>query len=248
MSYQEKYIKYKTKYIQLKKQLGSGVNNNDVCPICLEPLEAPLNTPLYCETLCCHHIYHTECMNAVPYINGIRSCPQCRAPNPTFLHQNTDPIQYTTEQNDHMWYREMDQAIHQRRMREREEEAERFLRVQRDLSNARRARLERSRTERNEREEINRRALFSPEPVNLPRPRLDRNILGNDQPFLLPEPIRRERSPSPIRRERSPSPIRRERSPIRRERSPVRIDRDERDRRYRRRSRRSRRSRRDRRD
>lgn len=98
MSYQEKYLKYKLKYLNLISQVqkGTGRNNNGACSICFEefdkPNEGTLNELNYMhldnrehrETRCCHNIFHKACINrwiAEQARNGQESsCPNCRAP------------------------------------------------------------------------------------------------------------------------------------------------------------------------
>jgi hypothetical protein len=89
MSYQKKYLKYKSKYLNLvyHDQIGCGRNNNMSCPICTEPFPNPpagvdqltfmhLNTDEFRETTCCNTVFHALCINEWIYRNN--TCPNCR--------------------------------------------------------------------------------------------------------------------------------------------------------------------------
>jgi hypothetical protein len=90
MSYQEKYLKYKNKYLNLISQVqkGNGHNNNGTCSICGdefdEPYRIPLNelnymhldAPAYRETTCCKNIFHKDCINR--WLANHTTCPNCR--------------------------------------------------------------------------------------------------------------------------------------------------------------------------
>ena len=89
MSYQEKYLKYKNKYLNLISQVqkGTGRNNNGECGICgdefdkhLSPLYElnymHLDAPAYRETTCCKNIFHKDCINR--WLANHTTCPICR--------------------------------------------------------------------------------------------------------------------------------------------------------------------------
>jgi hypothetical protein len=106
MSCQEKYLKYKIKYLKksipLNKhtQHGTGHNNDSTCPICMVSLIEnfpevliecginPLNVATFSETTCCHNIFHTECLEEWKR-RGHNDCPICR----------TSPIHCLNEYN-----------------------------------------------------------------------------------------------------------------------------------------------------
>ena len=84
MDYQKKYLKYKQKYSDLKIKLyGKGHNNDESCPLCLDNFPKLVITPnlteadmtlthlnnilddnggAFIETLCCHNVFHTNCI------------------------------------------------------------------------------------------------------------------------------------------------------------------------------------------
>ena len=87
MSYYQKYIKYKNKYLNLKNQIaGSNNENDEVCPICMAKLNCEPNEPdcephtviaTNCEPI--SHEFHESCL-AQNCRSGRRpnECPMCR--------------------------------------------------------------------------------------------------------------------------------------------------------------------------
>ena len=95
MDYNEKYIKYKTKYIELKKKLGGGTyNNNMSCSICMINYRWPfskgdnpsiispdtqndikldniMDMSKVIELQNCHHVFHRSCIDT--WVNMLHS-------------------------------------------------------------------------------------------------------------------------------------------------------------------------------
>ena len=69
MSYEEKYLKYKNKYLALKKLIG-GRLDVDLCSICQGVLDASYEVT----TTPCNHRFHTECLDE-NFKNGNNKCP-----------------------------------------------------------------------------------------------------------------------------------------------------------------------------
>jgi hypothetical protein len=100
MSYKEKYLKYKNKYLELKKQIGGSVineyeNDNPTCPICLENYNNDLNKPVALHNLVSetniNGLEHYVCL--VCFNSGrINICPGCRIPisNPRVCNYNLE--------------------------------------------------------------------------------------------------------------------------------------------------------------
>ena len=84
MSYYQKYIKYKNKYLNLKNQIaGSNNENDEVCPICMAKLNCEPNEPdcephtvigTNCEPI--SHEFHESCLAQNCRRNT--ECPMCR--------------------------------------------------------------------------------------------------------------------------------------------------------------------------
>ena len=81
MDYKNKYLKYKYKYLLLKK--GGGLNNNDECYICGEQMDADIDNDNFLE-LECGHVFHYQCVfNNIDIAQQNKTkfmCPACRAP------------------------------------------------------------------------------------------------------------------------------------------------------------------------
>jgi hypothetical protein len=62
LNFKNKYLKYKLKYNELKKQLG-GFNNlpfdDNYCSICLSNIN--INDPVLLTS--CDHLFHRDCLN-----------------------------------------------------------------------------------------------------------------------------------------------------------------------------------------
>ena len=93
--YNQKYLKYKEKYLNLKNQKGKGKNNNLFCPICIHDFPYPpagidnlhfmhLNNDNYRESTCCQNVFHKECI--INWKIKRNTCPICRADPFIFLN------------------------------------------------------------------------------------------------------------------------------------------------------------------
>jgi hypothetical protein len=76
MDYQKKYLKYKNKYLSLKK--GGGIDNTGLCGICF--FDKP-DLSVCCE-LECGHVFHFFCICIIIDVNNRTSqnfyCPDCK--------------------------------------------------------------------------------------------------------------------------------------------------------------------------
>jgi len=89
MEYTKKYLKYKQKYLLLKK--GGGLNNNDRCAFCYEQMENINENKV---ELNCGHVYHYHCV--FDYLEFISieqpyyKCPTCNAKINTIYNVTED--------------------------------------------------------------------------------------------------------------------------------------------------------------
>jgi WD40 repeat protein len=91
MSYQNKYLKYKKKYLDLKTHLGGSIRvlpgyerpTDQICTICQEEISDDLEEEEYYKCKYCSEVcMHIECYNKLPPNNKFRNnCPVC-------AHQN----------------------------------------------------------------------------------------------------------------------------------------------------------------
>ena len=94
MTFEKKYLKYKKKYLDLcktaqKLSIGGGVNNNDDCPVCVEPMNAKVGDINFRE-LDCGHVIHYQCLFDLIDRSScghktLNECPVCREP-PRYIY------------------------------------------------------------------------------------------------------------------------------------------------------------------
>lgn len=91
VNYLNKYLKYKRKFIDLRRHIvgGSSINSNDAelptCPICLEEfsnIRKPilLHGEVNATTVNRDSSNHFICLNCIPSRSLIQTCPSCRVP------------------------------------------------------------------------------------------------------------------------------------------------------------------------
>jgi hypothetical protein len=132
MSFKEKYLKYKKKYIELKKQGGSANgpvqdNNGNFCPICFESMINNASSHMErIHILNCGHMFHKNCIldwkcNGNNQINGVaqpdintNTCPLCRT---EITNITCDDFLFT--RNDNNEYTQPDRSEEHEKRRER---------------------------------------------------------------------------------------------------------------------------------